>query len=86
MFEVIFKVLPGFLSTLVANFLPTQAEILPTFLQKLHSSSSCIILSLTVKDFFLLPNEQYPVSTLLILQVMSPHMLFVADLCLSPTQ
>ena len=51
-FEVISKYLPGILNTLVANFLPALAELLPKFLKKLRSPSTYIVLSLKVIDFF----------------------------------
>ena len=58
LFEVISKDLPGFFITLVAKFLPALAEILPNFSKKLPGCSACIVLSLTVIDFFLLLVEQ----------------------------
>ena len=52
------RIQAGFLSALVANFLLALAEIFPNFLKKLPSPSACIVLSLTVIDFFWLQIEQ----------------------------
>ena len=71
-FAVKSKALPGLLITFFANFLPAFAEIFPKFLKKLPNPSALIVLSETVKDFFLLQTEQYPINTLLPLEVLSP--------------
>ena len=44
------KALPGFFIALVANFLPTLAELYPKF-SKLLGPSAAIVLSITVIDF-----------------------------------
>ena len=72
MFEVISKAMPGFLRTLVDNFIPAIAELHPKILKKPPSPSACIVLSLTVIDFFLLLIEQYLNNFLLNLDVISP--------------
>ena len=66
------KALPGLLITFFANFLPAFAEIFPKFLKKLLNPSALIVLSETVINFFLLQIEQYPISTLLPLEVILP--------------
>ena len=58
MFEIISKALPGFLKTLLSNFLPASADIQLKFMKKPPSPSAFVVLSLTVKDFSLLQTEQ----------------------------
>ena len=70
-FETISKTLPGFFNTSVANFLLFLAGIPPDYLGKPPSPSACIVLSKTVIDFFLLQNEQKPISNLLCLLVIT---------------
>ena len=85
MFEENSEALPGFFITLIANFLPALAELLPEFLKKLPNPFATV-LSETVTDFVLFHNEQCPINTLLTLEVISPRIFVVPDLYFPPTQ
>ena len=64
-FEAVSRTLPGFFNKFVANFLPALAETLPKFLKKLHGPSACIVLSLTILDFFLVQIESSATNNLI---------------------
>ena len=79
MFAPISRALPGFFNTLVANFLPALEDIFHKFLKKLPNPSACIVLSLTIIDFFLSHITHFPTSNLIslpvfLLTVISPIM------------
>ena len=52
------KALPGFFKTFFAIFLEAINHFLPRFLKNSPRPSTCIVLSPTVIDFFLLQIEQ----------------------------
>ena len=84
MFVVLSKALVGLLKTFFAEFFDTLSLFLPQFLKKSQNLPACIVLSLTIIDFFLLQIEHCSTNILISLPVflsnfISPTMIFAPE-------